>query len=129
MKSGLKSACKTCIILATHKYHSTESGRAVRKLHKKISRKRRRDMERGIDVLLTSHELSEIYRRFNNQCFNCRATERLEIDHHKPLSLGHGLTIHNAVLLCGTCNNAKSNKLPEQFYTTEQLLRLEQLMS
>lgn len=109
-------------------YQRTELGHRNKLKHKRVSNKRRRDMKRGLDTRLTSCDINDIYTRFDHKCFNCGAIERLEIDHHRPLSLGYGLTPKNAVLLCGACNVRKSNRLPEEFYTQEQVSRLAQLM-
>ena len=128
LKRGLKASCKACSILMTHRYQATDRGHKNVLKHKKISKKRRRDRQRGVDTYLSIKILNDIRSRFNHQCFNCGASDKLEIDHHMPLSLGYGLTPQNAVLLCGICNNKKSNRLPEEFYTAEQISRLAQLM-
>jgi hypothetical protein len=50
------------------------------------------------------------------------------MDHHIPLALGGHLTPGNIVSLCRTCNNRKSDKSPERFYTREELERLQALL-
>lgn len=66
---------------------------------------------------------------FGNACFNCGSTDNLQIDHHRPLSLGHALTIKNAVILCKSCNCSKGNKLPENFYTKDKLEELHKILN
>ncbi len=63
--------------------------------------------------------------KFNNKCFNCSSNNKLTIDHHYPLVLGNPLSINNAVLLCKSCNSSKNKKLPESFYSPEQLSDLQ----
>jgi len=47
-----------------------------------------------------------------NACAICGATERLEVDHIIPLSLGGSNDIDNLQILCKVCNIQKGNKLP-----------------
>jgi len=65
---------------------------------------------------------------FGHKCFNCGSEKRLEIDHHYPLSEGHGLSIKNAVLLCKSCNASKGSKMPKEFYSEQQLQELDHLL-
>jgi len=105
-------------ILWKQKYYKSESYLA--KARQKERRKR--ELKRKInDVLFTLEDAAKVSNEFHNQCFNCGSRERLEIDHHYPLSRGHKLTLDNAVLLCKSCNCSKGNKMPEEFYTQEQL--------
>jgi len=64
------------------------------------------------------------FKLFGNSCFNCGSTSKLCLDHHYPLSKGYKLTKSNAVILCNICNSSKGAKLPEDFYTEEQLNEL-----
>lgn len=52
---------------------------------------------------------------FGRRCVACGALQRIELDHHRPRSKGHGL-LHDAVPLCVRCNRRKGNKDPEAFY-------------
>lgn len=61
---------------------------------------------------------------FGGKCFKCGSTEKLEIDHHIPYSVGGEDTLNNYVLLCQPCNRSKSNKMPKQFYSEKDLERL-----
>ena len=42
-------------------------------------------------------------------CVICGRSEKLEIDHVKPLSKGFGLEPGNVVILCSKCNGEKSD--------------------
>jgi hypothetical protein len=85
---------------------------------------RRRERALSIDRQLTTGEVREIYERFHHQCFRCGSREQLAIDHHYPLVKGFALSPQNAVLLCKSCNSEKHGKWPEEFYSLEQLERL-----
>ena len=88
---------------------------------------RRRDKKKllGESDNITQIFYSKVKSKFNNRCFKCNSIERLSIDHHYPLSKGNPLTLNNAVLLCKSCNSSKNNKLPETFYSPEQLTDLQ----
>jgi 5-methylcytosine-specific restriction endonuclease McrA len=102
------------------KYQNTSNGRLI----KQQKERRRRERKYSLDMQFTNKDAKLIRERFEYKCFNCGSKEKLEIDHHYPLSRGHGLTLSNAVLLCKFCNSSKGNKMPEKFYTQEQLEKL-----
>lgn len=91
------------------------------KVYSSQRRQRKRDIGEGINKNL----YKQVYFKFNNKCYICKSKNNLALDHHYPLSLGNPLTINNAVLLCQSCNSSKSNKLPESFYSPEQLTDLQ----
>jgi 5-methylcytosine-specific restriction endonuclease McrA len=95
--------------------------------YREYGRKRR---ARKVAVKENYTTLDEQYTReiFNNRCANCGSTDHLHIDHHYPLSKGHGLTRTNAVVLCRHCNCSKSDKLPENFYSQEKLRVITELL-
>jgi len=109
---------------ATQKYEMTDNARLV---HQQSTR-RRRERKRNLDLRFTTLDTKIVYESFDHICFNCGGTDRLQIDHNKPLSLGYGLSLDNAVLLCKSCNASKRDKMPEDFYTSEQLLRLNAIL-
>lgn len=119
------------------KYHQDHKDH-YRELHKKwISNNREKSREyvrkRRAKKLSLNENYSkedELYTRslFENKCANCGSTNRLCLDHHKPLILGNPLTRQNAVLLCTSCNCRKSNSLPEDFYDPETLNRIESIL-
>lgn len=49
-------------------------------------------------------------------------------NHHIPLSKGGRLTLDNTVLLCKVCNGRKTYLDPEEFYSTEELGRLKEVI-
>jgi 5-methylcytosine-specific restriction endonuclease McrA len=104
------------------RYAKTEQGRITSLLgaHRRLNRKRLIDTD-----IISESELKFIFNKFRNQCFNCNSKNKLELDHHYPLSMGFALSINNAVLLCKSCNSSKNNKLPESFYSPEQLTDLQ----
>ena len=104
----------------TQQYLTSDRGR----LSSQQRSRRRREKKAKLDLAFTDKDQQIVYDRFNNQCFHCRSTDRLEIDHHYPLAHGHGLTLINAVLLCRNCNSSKGSKTPEEFYTADQLKQL-----
>ena len=106
------------------KYNKTPKGRIC----KQQAARRRRERKYNLDLELTSQDITLIHNRFHDSCFNCGIKEKLEIDHHNPLSNGYGLSIDNAVLLCRSCNASKRDKSPEDFYSLNQLQQLEFLL-
>jgi len=66
---------------------------------------------------------------FNNQCFLCKSTDNLCVDHHYPLSKGNGLSLNNAVVLCRSCNSKKYNRSPEEFYGYKKYAELNHILS
>lgn len=135
--SGLQSQCKLCL----KAYRLSPIGRASAKratrtflktqnglLSQRNGCRRRRERHYQFDLRFTRDDERLVYERFDHQCFRCGSTQQLEIDHHYPLSKGYGLTIHNAVLLCKLCNTAKNNRMPNEFYTQNQLRYLNMLL-
>jgi len=96
-------------------------------LSSKLSKIRRRESLKslGEKSLVNKNFIHTVTLKFNNRCFRCNSDKDLCIDHHYPLYLGNPLTISNAVLLCRSCNSSKSIKLPESFYSPEQLTDLQ----
>ncbi len=88
-------------------------------------RRKRRALKKELQENFTP-AMEQITRTsFGDKCFNCSAEDNLCIDHHKPLSKGYALGLDNAVLLCKSCNSSKSNKMPAEFYSEQQLEDLE----
>jgi 5-methylcytosine-specific restriction endonuclease McrA len=109
--------CKEKLRHALRKFDQTEHGR----LSRQQSVRRRREQKKNLDMSYSLADERVTRTLFNNQCFHCGAKEYLQIDHHYPLSRGFGLKISNAVLLCCSCNASKHDKLPNEFYSIEQL--------
>lgn len=103
---------------AQEKYLSTEHGRAIRnerqrryqykkyKADPEYYHLKNRAYHAGCDVGV----LKQIRER-DKVCQLCSATEDLQFDHIYPVSLGGLGSLKNLQLLCGPCNNLKSNNL------------------
>ena len=104
-------------------YYSDEK----RKIPNRIKQQRYRALKKS-DVNLTPLQIQNLFTKFKNKCFNCGSTDRLELDHHIPLSKGGKLIEGNVVILCKSCNSGKRDLLPEDFYTEEQLQQLSTLL-
>lgn len=89
---------------------------------------KRRDMKRNLDSNYTPADERFTRLLFSERCFNCSSYDNLEIDHHYPLSEGFALETDNAVLLCKRCNCSKGNRLPQDFYSKEQLDAVDYLL-
>lgn len=72
----------------------------------------------------------ELLEEFNHQCFKCQKEVKTECDHFFiPKSYGGNLMVRhkegfwvcNTVLLCRKCNRLKADKLPKDFFSTEEL--------
>lgn len=70
----------------------------------------------------------KFFELFNNQCYKCGQTGQLDIDHHLPMALGGTLVPGNLVALCKHCNNIKRDSHPTDFYTEEELMKLQPLL-
>lgn len=106
------------------KYKQSNKG----KLTQKILDNNRRELKLNINENYNRFDINYTFNLFDHKCFNCDTKDGLEIDHHKPLSKGFGLTRTNAVVLCRQCNAKKNNKDPQNFYTNQQLKLLKELL-
>lgn len=71
---------------------------------------RNRDEKKRILDSTWTTEMECALRILFDRCAICSTTDNLSVDHVKPLSKGHGLEPGNAIILCKTCNSAKSAK-------------------
>ena len=129
---------KTLILRRSLEYAKTSIGKEALKRYRRSFKgrlmvgqrdRRRRERKHNLDLKLTKVDVQYIYARFYYRCFKCSNPENLQIDHHYPLSKGFGLSLKNAVLLCKQCNISKRDKLPEEFYTINQLIELREKLS
>jgi 5-methylcytosine-specific restriction endonuclease McrA len=91
--------------------------------------RKRKALKRLVEESYKPHDETFTRSLFGHRCFNCKTDQKLQIDHHYPLSSGFALTVDNAVLLCAFCNNSKHNKMPEEFYPKDKLQLLEYLLA
>lgn len=90
--------------------------------------RRRRERKLSLDATYSIQDEILTRKIFGNKCFKCDSTDSLQIDHHRPLSKGFSLCRENAVLLCIRCNASKSDRMPEDFYTHNELECLNSLL-
>ncbi len=55
---------------------------------------------------------SRIFDLYDNQCFSCKATEDLHIDHINPVAKGGDAAFRNLQPLCRTCGFKKGDSDP-----------------
>lgn len=69
----------------------------------------------------------DVWEKFGCKCFNCDtkldAPSDMHLDHTRPLALMWPLD-GTATALCGSCNSAKRDRAPSDFYTREDLKAL-----
>ena len=65
---------------------------------------------------------------FDSRCYKCGRNRRLVLDHHIPQFLGGRLVPGNVTLLCHSCNSAKLDMHPRDFYSSEELSRLQRIL-
>ncbi|WP_157634269.1 HNH endonuclease [Burkholderia ubonensis] len=72
----------------------------------------------------------DIWKRFNCVCFNCGANltspRNMHLDHTRPLALLWPLD-ETATALCGSCNSAKRDRTPSEFYPQVKLATLAEI--
>ena len=91
------------------------------------SSRRRRAAKRAVCENYTKEDEAFTKNLFDHACFNCGSTENLEVDHYRPLSKGNALTLTNAIILCKYCNSSKGIKDPEQFFSEEQTMIIQEV--
>tara|TARA_R110000803_G_C11795389_1_gene298622 strand:+ start:78 stop:620 length:543 start_codon:yes stop_codon:yes gene_type:complete len=90
-------------------------------------KRRRRAMKKDLNENYTAADEAYTLRLFDHACFNCGCTKNLAIDHYRPLSKGNPLTLTNAIILCTSCNSSKGSKDPEQFFSEEQTMIIQEV--
>lgn len=116
---------KAAIKASQRRYDKTPKGKAAHVL----KRHRRRQRQGGMEVKLSTTEVLFILDHFSHKCFACETPRDLTLDHHIPIACGGSLNLTNTVILCRRCNGLKSDKTPEEFYSSEQMLALSNLLS
>lgn len=89
---------------------------------------KRRALRIGLNEKFDALDRIEVFRRFDNKCFYCCTTDDLTIDHHIPLSCGKILSHSNAVVLCRSCNSSKGTRIPGEFYSIDQIIKLNNIL-
>jgi 5-methylcytosine-specific restriction endonuclease McrA len=73
---------------------------------------------------LTQEQFCSLMDQFEGRCFVCGSPDKLEVDHIQPVSLSGDNGFGNLAILCKSCNSAKRDKPPEEFYPGSRLLGL-----
>jgi 5-methylcytosine-specific restriction endonuclease McrA len=89
--------------------------------------RRRRAMKLEVNENYTKEDEAFTKNLFDHACFNCGSTENLTVDHYRPLIKGNALTLTNAIILCKSCNCSKGPKDPEQFFSEEQTMIIQEV--
>ena len=115
-----------------HKEQTREYDKDYREKNREKIRTRSRiwaRIRRAMVLLVNEHYSSEdekiTLKAFSHKCVNCKSTENIEIDHHRPLIKGNALTIYNAVPLCRNCNASKNDRNPEDFYGAKKCAKID----
>ena len=90
----------------------------------RANNRKRRALKQNLEENFTPEDEAIILTLFSNRCFRCGSTDELTMDHHYPLSSNNALELDNAVVLCQSCNSKKHKKLPENFYSQQELDKL-----
>jgi 5-methylcytosine-specific restriction endonuclease McrA len=98
-----------------------KSGKRVCLACHRVKQRNRREVKMLLDGNYSIADEQYTRDLFDHKCFKCSGESNLSIDHHYPLSAGFGLSQENAVLLCRSCNSSKNNRLPEDFYSNDEL--------
>lgn len=111
------------------KWCSNKCKKEYLKIYKRIYERKTLALKRNLNEIYTPLDEEYTKKIFNYKCFKCQTKENLQIDHHYPLSKGYVLTRTNAVLLCNICNIKKRNKMPEEFYSNEELNNIKNIFN
>ena len=128
---------KEKISAATRQYYKDNKKKiaAIKKIYyannkEKIAvyKRKRRARKFNVNENYTETDKKFTMDLFGNKCFRCNIVQDLCVDHHFPLSKGHALTRTNAVILCRSCNASKHDKLPKDFYTSKELIKVNSIL-
>ncbi len=90
--------------------------------------RKRRALQNNVEENYNESDKIYTVELFDERCFNCGSSDKICIDHHRPLSKGNPLSRTNAVCLCLWCNSSKGSKDPEDFYSDEKFKLIEELL-
>jgi len=68
--------------------------------------------QRGVSATVWNQLCKEVYSTYENRCMACGTTEKLSVDHIKPISFYPelGEVFSNLQILCRSCNSKKGNR-------------------
>lgn len=78
--------------------------------------------------VILNHYRNKLIDLFNGRCYACDNPNNLQMDHHVPLIKGGRKEPGNIVMLCYKCNAQKLDYMPEEFYSSEELINLQGLL-
>jgi 5-methylcytosine-specific restriction endonuclease McrA len=94
----------------------------------RYSNRKRRELKDMNDFHFLKEHEDLVFSLFGFKCFKCGKDDILCLDHHVPLSKGGKLILGNVSVLCGSCNTSKKDKMPEKYYTKDELYELNILL-
>jgi hypothetical protein len=98
--------------------YSGQRGKGKRELYKRF-----------VHPALQEYYKGKLFLLFQDRCYKCGSNGKLDIDHHIPMIRGGHLVPGNLVVLCKVCNTEKHNKLPNEFYSSDELIALDDYLS
>jgi hypothetical protein len=125
-RSGLQGECRVC----KQTYNEIKNGSRLPEQHREAADNRRMMIELAQESD-TSLDLSTFFSKFAGACFKCQrqlvnspgGPDGYYVDHTLPAKYLWPLWI-GPTMLCRTCNGAKADKWPSEFYETPSLRRL-----
>jgi hypothetical protein len=72
---------------------------------------------------------ARLHASFGDHCFRCGAARSLNMTPYVPLAWGGALVPGNIHVLCPKCLAAKGDQQPEDFYSAEEISRLEPILA
>ncbi|MDD2610677.1 MAG: HNH endonuclease [Giesbergeria sp.] len=79
--------------------------------------------------LIFNHFRNKLIDLFDGRCYACDHPYGLQMDHHVPFAKGGRKEPGNIVMLCYKCNAKKLDYLPEEFYSSSELIYLQSLLN
>ena len=114
-KYRTSKAGKEAVNKASKKYKQTDRGREKKQAYERKRYHENLDYYRLKNIARKSNgatvSILKQVRERDKVCQLCSATEDLQFDHIYPVSLGGLGSLKNLQLLCGPCNNFKSDNL------------------
>jgi len=120
--SGLDCWCLQC--KSKHRNRTTEyasrKNESYRQKKRVWNNARRAKKKNCKELGLTSEQWLNTLNELNHKCMNCGSSENIHQDHFIPLHKNGKHTVTNVIPLCAHCNQTKSNKMPEEFFSKEK---------
>jgi len=108
-----KSTSCGCLSNENRRKALTTHGKAHTPEYSCLLSRQRRERKRIFDSQWT-FDMELALKHLFPTCVVCGLSDRLCVDHVKPLIMGYGLCPGNAVILCVSCNSKKRSRLPNE---------------